>query len=311
MKKLTQKELVEDFHKKLALWYYEWSILFHYYHDKLYKSGGTLSTKDKRKLKQDSNHVHKIVKRMINEDFSSDIEEGYEGEYRDIKKDADGHFKVVINQNFETEMMSGNDDLTTFVKSIGKEKNFALLGLIEVERNEREALDSDSGFSFIECAEDYKRLSIIYNNYDEIVKILDKEKFVIGNVHYLIEIYKDIIVRVSAELLIKWVEKTKIIKRSRIGGRQPIDKKGYYLAIKAVLNKIGSNASAQQIWEHFRRKHNKAKIDLLEKEPMFVEEYQIWFERNALVQKFEDKERRISKKVVSTYLTEIRPVRKK
>lgn len=309
MKKRTQKEqLIEDFHKKLAQTYYEWSLLFFYYHSKSYKSGGTLSLRDKRKLEQDSRYKQELIKRMINEDFSAD----HGGKYGDVKKDADWHFEYNFKQDFEAQMLSGNDDdLKAFVKSIGKELNAAILGLIEVERNERETLDFNDGLSFLISAEEYRNLYIIYNNYDEIVKILEKEKFVFGNIHYLIESYKDNIVRDGSELITTWLKKTKIIKRSRHGGKQPRDKKGYYLAIKEVLEKLGTNASAQQIWDYFKRHHDKPSIDLNEKEPLYIEEYQIYFDRDELVQNLEGKKRQISRKVVGTYLTKIRPIRKK
>ncbi|MBW1971180.1 MAG: hypothetical protein JRI82_17095, partial [Deltaproteobacteria bacterium] len=50
MKKPTQKELIEDSHKKLASHYYKWSLLLLDYRNNLYKEGGKLKPKDKQEL---------------------------------------------------------------------------------------------------------------------------------------------------------------------------------------------------------------------------------------------------------------------
>ena len=70
MKKPTQKELIEDSHKKLASHYYKWSLLLLDYRNHLYKKGEKLKPKDKRELERNPEYYHEILKRMINEDYT-------------------------------------------------------------------------------------------------------------------------------------------------------------------------------------------------------------------------------------------------
>jgi hypothetical protein len=219
MEKPTKDELIEDSHKKLASYYYDWSLLFYYYFIKLHKSAN-ISRKDKRKLERNPKHSQELVKKLINEDFSFD----HMGEYKEIKEDADSYFEAVFEKEFEAQMFVEDDNFKDFIKSIGKEKNAPIGLLMEQERGEKEGLDLDYGLSFLESAYEHRVLSIIYNNHDEFIKIM--EKFVEnGNVYCLIEEYREAVTRDGFGLIGYWASKIQPIKRSRTGSRARTKKK--------------------------------------------------------------------------------------
>ena len=147
MKKPTKNELIKESHKKLANYYYDWSLLFYYYFKKLHKSAN-ISLKDKRKLERNPKYSQELVKKLIDEDFSLD----HMGEYKEIKEDADSYFEAVFKKEFEAQLLVDDNDFKDFIKFIGKEKNASIGLLMEQERGEKEGLDLDYGLSFLESA---------------------------------------------------------------------------------------------------------------------------------------------------------------
>jgi hypothetical protein len=64
MKKPTQKELIKDSHKRLANHYFKWSLLLLDYSDNLYKKGEKMKPEDSKKLKQNPEYGHEILKKI-------------------------------------------------------------------------------------------------------------------------------------------------------------------------------------------------------------------------------------------------------
>ena len=100
---------------------------------------------------------------------------------------------------------------------------------------------------------------------------------------------------------------------------KPIDKRGYFLAIKKVLEIKDGQISRENIWRHFERYHNQINIENNKSEPMYISGYQISYysdltgnkKEDVLVQEYEDKKRVIKKGTFFKYITKIRPKRKK
>ena len=335
------KKLIRDSHKKLAKHYHDWSILLFYHHDILYgrkiqplsgeirmfnkfrEIGDSYKPANSEEIIEESRKIlewldefhqfyEEFAKKMISEDYPPDPSLIESGKYKEIEEEAEYYFKECFKFEFDAVLFDHRpfpykkNNFTIF-ESAGKEKAIAVNRVINKREN---LIDFDHFNAFRNCAIEHKMLSIIYDNYEEVIQIMTELETDL-NGYTAIEFYRDDVVRDSSELIKTWLEKTKRIKRSRIGGRQPLDKNGYYLAIREVLKKLGPNTSAQRVWDYFKRHHDKPSIDLNKKEPMYVEEYKIYFNRDELVQDLEGKRRQISRKVVGTYLTELRPVRKK
>lgn len=308
----TKNELIKESHKKLGNYYYEWFLLLSYYRDKLYQTV-KLSPSDKRKLERNPEYGQELLKRNISEDWTTD----HKDEYRESKEDADYVFEVLSNQVYKEQLLTDEGevdskevhDFKAFIRSIGKEKNSVIGPLIEFEKGEREDLDPDHGFSFEESAREHRILSIIYHNYEEVVKIMDK--FVNANIYHLIESYKDVVTRDSSELIQKWSEKIKRIKTSRIGGRQKVEKKGFILAIQEVLRIKGNDFSRENIWRYFAKNHSIKPLDIEGYEIKFAPDITGNEEDDLLIQNYDGIKRTIKKGTFFNYITKIRPKRKK
>jgi hypothetical protein len=85
--------------------------------------------------------------------------------------------------------------------------------LLMFEDGDRIDIDLNDGFSFAYSYLEHRVLSAIYEDYEDFLKIM--KELTIGNIHYLIESYRDTVTRDASELIGYWSSKIKGIKSSR------------------------------------------------------------------------------------------------
>jgi len=216
----------------------------------------------------------------------------------------------------------------SFIRSIVASEPECLIEMVESARKYAKHLNKEPAIEYILRAyelgakkilndkKSYKRTSSVILAAEE---VLIQAKNIRGSIaaneaeKSAIEMMILVFSVIHSEMFGLFIDGIKKRLQPRHGGGVGRDNRGYRLAIKKVLEIFGQKTSASFIWNHFKKNHNK-------KEPMYVEEYEIYFEPDEnpgsekgerLIQNLEGEIRRITRKTLSTRLKEVRAIRKK